>query len=85
MERRTSGSAVRALREALGITQDVLAARCEISKPYLSQIENSLRQPSPQVARTLAVELAVPLDAITYPWRDGTEFDEDTEPATAAS
>jgi transcriptional regulator with XRE-family HTH domain len=85
MERRTNGATVRALREALGISQSVLAARCKISKPFVSMIENSVSQPSAQVARALATELAVPLDAITYPWQGAEEFGDEPEPAKAAS
>lgn len=85
MERRTNGAAVRAIREALGIPQADLAARCEIAKPYMSQIESSVRQPSPQVARALATHLAVSLDAITYPWPGGEEFGEEGEPLARAA
>lgn len=85
MQRRTNGAAVRAIREALGMSQQVLANRCSITKPFVSMVENSVNQPSPQVARRLAQELAVPLDAITYPWPDGEEFDERTEPVARAA
>ncbi len=75
--RRLNGATVRVLREALGIGQAALAARCDIKPPYLSQIENGIHQPGAGVVRALATELGVELDAITYPWHG--------EPAKAAS
>lgn len=84
MERRTNGAAVRAIREALGMRQDGMAARAGIDKTHLSKIETGTKQPSPRIARAIAAELGVPLDAITYPWPGGEEFDE-AEPAKVAS
>jgi DNA-binding XRE family transcriptional regulator len=55
-------SAIRVYREYRKMTQDALAARAGISKPYLSQLENGLRTPSVAVARKLAKCLRVDLD-----------------------
>lgn len=77
MELRTNGSAIRAVREALGVQQKALAARAEITAPYLSQIECGVRQPPMDTVRRLATELGVPVDAITYP--------APAQPAAAAS
>ena len=65
--RETNGTAVRAIREALGIQHAKFAVDCLISPGYLTNIEKSRKQPSPAVARRLADRLGVPLDAITYP------------------
>lgn len=65
--RRVNGGTVRAMREALGIAHGQFAVRCGISAGYLTNIEKGAKQPSPAVARTLADQLGVPLDAITYP------------------
>lgn len=65
--RRVNGGGVRAVREALGIAHGKFAVRCDISPGYLSNIEKGAKQPSPAVARRMADELGVPLDAITYP------------------
>lgn len=65
--RQTNGPAVRALREALGIQHARFAVDCLISPGYLTNIEKSRKQPSPEVARRLAHRLGVELDAITYP------------------
>ena len=66
-QRLTNGAAVAALREALGIKQVELAARCDISPPFLSNIEAGRKQPGPKTARALADALGCPLSAITYP------------------
>lgn len=66
MPRNTNGSAVRALREAIGITGRDFAERVGISPGYLTNIEVEKKQPAPAVARKLADALGVPLDAITY-------------------
>lgn len=67
MERRTNGATVRVVREALGISLTDLAARAGIAKPYMSQIETGVRQPSAAVARLIADGMGVPLESITYP------------------
>jgi len=72
MRRNTNGSAIRSLREALGIPHGKFAIRCLISPGYLTNIEKNVKQPSPAVARKIATELGVSLDAITYPVADRT-------------
>lgn len=65
-QRLVHGPAVRAIREALGIKGSVFCIRAGVSHGYLVNIEKGVKQPSPQVARQIADELGVPLDAITY-------------------
>ena len=60
------GPAVRALREAPGIKQGDFALRCGITPAYLNNIEAARRQPAPDVAVSIARELGVALDAVTY-------------------
>jgi len=67
MTRRANGEAIRAIREALGIRQDAMAARVGITKSQLSKVEHGANGASPEVMRKLADELSVTLDAITYP------------------
>ena len=55
-------SAVRVFREYRGLTQQALADRCGISKPYLSQIEAGQRTPSTEVLKKLAAALEVEID-----------------------
>ena len=40
------GSRIQQFREARGLTQEELASRCELSKGYISQLENDLTSPS---------------------------------------
>lgn len=65
MLRKTNGETIRALREALGITQVSLATRAQVSAPYLCQIELGY-QPTMAKAKRIAAALGVSLDAITY-------------------
>ena len=60
------GPTVRALRQALGIKQSDFALRCGITPGYLNNIEAARRQPAPDVAVSIARELGVTLDAVTY-------------------
>lgn len=65
--RLTNGTAVRALREALGVKHGKFAVDCLISPGYLTNIEAGRKQPAPDVTRRIADRLGVELDAITYP------------------
>lgn len=65
--RQTLGPAVRAIREALGVKHGEFAIRCHITPGYLTNIESGRKQPSAAVAKTIAEQLGVSLDAITYP------------------
>lgn len=65
--RRVNGLTVRALRESIGIRHSDFAVRVQISAGYLTNIEAGRKQPAPDVARRIADELGVPLDAVTYP------------------
>jgi transcriptional regulator with XRE-family HTH domain len=67
MPRKTNGATIRVVRQALGISLTSLAARAQVSKGYLSDVETGAYQPSSEVIQRLATELGVPLDAITYP------------------
>lgn len=60
------GPAVRAIREALGIKHGEFALRCDITPGYLTNIESSRKQPSPEVAKRIALQLGLDLDAVTY-------------------
>lgn len=46
-------------REALGITQDVLAMRSELDRTYISMLERGLRKPSLQTVFSLAKSLEI--------------------------
>jgi transcriptional regulator with XRE-family HTH domain len=65
----TSGRAILARRERLGIQQKDLAERVGVSASYLSRIESDTETPglTTTTVRKLAVELGVDLDDITVP------------------
>jgi DNA-binding XRE family transcriptional regulator len=58
-------SPVKLWREHRGLTQQELAKRTGISKPYLSQIETGKRQGTVETLRAVARALDVPLDVLT--------------------
>jgi DNA-binding XRE family transcriptional regulator len=65
MRRELSGeSPVKLWREHRGLTQQELAARVGISKPYLSQIETGKRQGRVDILSAIARSLEVPLDVL---------------------
>jgi len=65
--RRVNGAAIRAIREALGLSQRELAARAGVRNTQISNVEAGVNGMSPAVARRVADELGVPLAAITNP------------------
>ena len=58
-------SPVKLWRELRGLTQQELAMRAGISKPYLSQIETGKRQGTVETLSSIARSLDVPLDVLT--------------------
>ncbi len=66
MRRELAGeSSIKLWREHRGLTQQELAKRAGISKPYLSQIETGKRQGTVETLSALARSLDVPLDVLT--------------------
>ncbi len=59
----TNGAAIRAIREALGITRDQVAEAAGISTGTFANIENG-RNSTPPVLRRIAERLHVPVDAV---------------------
>jgi len=67
MQKKTTGQQVKAAREALDWTQEQLvsamAAHGEpVTKPFISLLENDLRQPSVATAGALSAVLGISLD-----------------------
>ncbi len=59
------GRRLRALREAKGWSQDDLARRAKLTKPYVSMLETGVRkQPSLPTLRRLAKALGVPITEV---------------------
>lgn len=58
-------SPIKLWRDHRGLTQQELADRAGISKPYLSQIESGKRQGTVETLAAIARALDVPLDVLT--------------------
>ena len=65
MARKVNRAALRAIREAVGISQKTLAARAGLSPAALSQVESGVHGLHIEKVRRLADALGVPLDAIS--------------------
>lgn len=65
--RKLNGHAVRALREAKGISGRALASGAYITPAFLLRLETGHRQASPETQAALAHALGVPVEAITHP------------------
>ena len=63
--RKTSGAAIRARREDLGVTLPTLAERVGITKGGLSKIETGISQPRIGTLFSIAKALGVELDDIS--------------------
>lgn len=55
------GAKIRLLRKRCGLTQEELGARCELTKGYISQLENDLASPSISTLEDLLNVLGVSL------------------------
>jgi transcriptional regulator with XRE-family HTH domain len=55
------GQTVRFFRNALSITQEELAARCEFHRTYIGQVERGERNPALMNVTTICEKLEVPL------------------------
>ncbi len=66
MRRELAGeSTIKLWREHRGLTQQELARKAGISKPYLSQIETGKRQGTVETLSAIARSLDIPLDVLT--------------------
>jgi transcriptional regulator with XRE-family HTH domain len=61
IELQNLGHKARALREALGVSQEELAARAGLHRTYISQFERGHRNPTFTTLLKLAATLKVPL------------------------
>jgi|1186.fasta_scaffold12531_3 transcriptional regulator with XRE-family HTH domain len=61
IELQNLGHKARALREALGVSQEELAARAGLHRTYISQFERGHRNPTFTTLLKLAATLRVPL------------------------
>lgn len=63
---RANGDAIRAIRERSGLSQTDLARAVGVSQPILSRIESGERPGRPEVIRSIASALKVPVTAIIH-------------------
>lgn len=65
-QRKFHGPAVRAIREAVGVSISAFAPRVGVTQGYMSNVELGHKQPTVEFMSRVARELGVPLDAISY-------------------
>lgn len=65
------GATIKALREARGLTQEQLARRAQLSRPYLANVEVGRKRLSVRAAARVAAALAVPQIALIAPEAGG--------------
>ncbi len=58
------GEFIRSQRKAAEMSLRELAAKANVSNPYISQIERGLHEPSMRVMRSIASALNLPLDTL---------------------
>lgn len=59
-----SGSRIRNIRKALGMSQAALADRVGVTQSHISELENNQNSPSAVLLQKLADVLDVPVDAL---------------------
>jgi len=60
----TIGLRIKKAREALGLTQELLAERVHLNVSYLSQIERGVKSPSLEVLERVATGVNLPLSEL---------------------
>ena len=65
-KRLANGTAIRAIRELLGISVSAFAPRVDCTQGYMSNVELGHKQPTTEFLARVARELSVPIDAISY-------------------
>lgn len=68
--RKAHGPAIKAIRQALGVTQDDLAVSCDVSPGYMSNVESGKKAPSEALVSAICLRLGIPKDAVTYTVED---------------
>jgi transcriptional regulator with XRE-family HTH domain len=81
----TFGQFIRHQRELQDLTMRQLADLVGISNPYLSQIENGLREPSERVLEAIADNLEMSADALKRHRQRPRAEDSSAEPAVVAA
>ena len=58
------GERIRTCRESIGMTQEELAETCEVSRVYITQIEQGLKVPTVALLKTIADALNTSMDEL---------------------
>jgi len=69
------GKAIKSVRSQLGLTQQELALRSNISVSYLSLLEQNKRDPSFSTIEAIAAALNIPLSILIFLSADRSELD----------
>lgn len=81
MARELNHSAVRVMRELVGLSGRELARRCGLSEGSMSNIEHGLHKVAPDTQRKIADVLGVPLDSITIVIPEPADADAEPVPS----
>lgn len=65
-KRKAHGPAIRAIRKAMGITQDDLAISCDVTPGYMSNVESGKKQPSEALVSAICLRLGINKDDVMY-------------------
>lgn len=65
-KRHAHGPAIRAIREATGVSISAFAPRVDCTQGYMSNVELGHKQPTVEFLSRVARQLGVPLDAVSY-------------------
>lgn len=60
------GKTIKNIRCKKELNQVDLAAKCQITQTYLSQIESNIKEPSIPLLKTISCELEIPLPIIFF-------------------
>ncbi|MEQ9265042.1 MAG: helix-turn-helix transcriptional regulator [Balneolaceae bacterium] len=68
------GRTVKELREQAGLTQEELAAKCETSSVYISEIERGIKNPSSATLMQLALSLEMKMSDLVLKIEEQFEY-----------
>ena len=69
-----NGKRLRRIRKGRGWSQGMLAAESNVSRSYITEIENGSKQPSIHIARILAMALDVGVDELVSSTKEWDEL-----------
>lgn len=60
------GEAIKKLRKEMQLSQKDFAAKCNITQPYLSQIENNKKIPNFNIIEQISKQASIPIPVILF-------------------